>query len=178
MSILGNWMRKESDKLSTERISTFEGIPVAVNDHFKIFAHAFELNGFKFAKFILIGPLKVNTKEGCNIIIGIDHQELPPIESDSTEIKTDYSITLSKGITEFDFDLEEELHKKINERNITSISISFPHNLIKFPVQDIELLRAALIVPDVIESGQPEIAENTEAEESEEKEGGREGYSF
>lgn len=169
MSILGTWLRKEADKLSNARINSFEGKPFASNGHSNICAKAFDLNKFKFLKIAVIGPLNVNTDEGCKVIFEINNKELPEIESDSTEIKTDFSATLGIGITEFDIDLSDELQDAILNSNTAAISISIKDGFVKFLVPDTTLLKAALEIDPVIEDDLPE---NPESEEN--KEGGTE----
>ena len=141
MSILGVWLRTEADKLTAEKINKFVGLPLASNDDSKIFAYYFEVNGFKFIKIKIIGPLKVETFEGCKVIFeGIN--ESIEIESDSTEINTDYSFSLKKGITEFDADLEENLIEMIIHERLKSISIAFNRTIIKFSIEDISILKS------------------------------------
>ena len=157
MSILGTWMRKEADKLSTARINSFEGKPFASNDYSKICAKAFELNKFKFLKIAVIGPLNVNTDEGCKVIFEMDGKELPEIESDSTEIKTDFSDTLGVGFTEFDIDLSDELNSAILSASSAAISITVKGGFVKFLVKDTTLLKAALDIAPVAEEEAPDV---------------------
>lgn len=168
MSILSNWLSKEADKISSGRINSFKEKAFAENDSSKIYGRAFELNGFKFLKLTILGPLQVKTHDGCKVKFEVDNHELPAIDSDSTEIKTDFSGSLGIGLTEFDLDVDDALIAQLNEKEVNSISISFPNNFIKFLIQDPTLLRAALVIPVVPEPEEPQPAEGEANEENQE----------
>ena len=150
-----------ADKAATERINSFQGTPFASNDYSKIYANLYELNGYKFVNLKIIGPVEVVTLDGCKAKFELQDGQFMEVDSDSTEINTDFSMTLGSGITEFEIDLGDELLDYINSKNISAISFSFKNSFVKFLIPDIAVLRSVVNEPI------PKEEENTPEESTE-----------
>jgi hypothetical protein len=143
MSLFVKIMNAQVDKMMTEKIQNFEGEPVATSDTSGLYAALIDLNGFQFLNIKLVAPLNINTYNGCNVKFTSKSTDLE-IESDTTEISTDFSSKLGIGITEFDLDLEEELISMIENDTITSISVQHERQVVHLSTIDQAALKARI----------------------------------
>lgn len=110
------------DVKMTEKIDQLDGGLLALGENCQLFAEIFVMDEFKFLRFKIVGPRKIESLEGCKLVFVCNEFELE-MESDSIEIKTDYSRKMKIGITELDVDLDEELIEMIENREISSVQI-------------------------------------------------------
>jgi len=73
----------------------------------------------------IVGPFQVRSSRGCFAYISNGSEELE-IESETVEINSDYSDTLSVGVTAFVIELENKLESWINDGLVQSIKFKFP----------------------------------------------------
>jgi len=143
MNLLGIIADRDLDKIMTEKIDQFQGQIIGENEGFLLFAEIYAFNEFEYLKLRLLGPLKVQTFDGCQITFFSDQGELG-MESDTMEIDTDYSKKLKVGITEFDFDLEDELIDVIENQKISSVQISIRKSKLDIPITNQNLLKSLM----------------------------------
>ena len=103
MGFISRKIRKDIDEIMTQKIKAFEGDVIASNDQFQLYAKCFEVNGYYFLGLQLLGPLKINTHNGCTFRCSSNNNEYKTI-SDTMEIHSDYSESMHIGITTFDID--------------------------------------------------------------------------
>ncbi len=136
-NILGS---SKEDENAKERINAIQEEVIAFNDGFKLYSSLFELNEYKFLKFQLIGNLKVKTNEGCILTFKNTSHVEHKIDSDSTEIKTEFSSSLKIGTTEFDIDIDDVLLNWIQSNMISSLKIEIEKNILHFENFDSQLI--------------------------------------
>lgn len=135
MGLLNIIASKDLENIMTEKINTFKGNPVATNEDFEVYFDVLFLDEFKFLNIKVLGPLNIETLDGCMLNFISDNNNLQ-IESDSMEIISDFSRKLNIGITEFDIDLDEDLITLIENDSINTILLTIKKNTFTFSVKD------------------------------------------
>ena len=138
---------RDLDITMSEKIDQLDGDPFALSDDSQLFAEIFVMDEFKFLRFKMLGPLKIESLEGCQLIFVGDKAELE-MESDSIEIKTDYSRKMKIGITELDVDLDEELVDVIENKNISSVQIVIKKSNLNFRITNQKLLQTIINIEE------------------------------
>ena len=115
---------KDYDALVTEAIESIQYPPVATEGEFKLYCSASEVGGYLFLNCNIIGPFQVRVKEGCKAEFSNGTEEIS-IDSETTEIYTDYSDTLSVGVTAFVVELESKLKTWIENGELKNIRFVF-----------------------------------------------------
>ena len=122
---LFKFKNKEYDKVVTDAINGIDFPPIAIEGEFKLFCGTNEIGGYNFLNCNIVGPFQVRSSKGCYALINNGNEELE-IESETVEINSDYSDTLSLGVTAFVIELESKLENWINEGLVKSIRFKFP----------------------------------------------------
>lgn len=138
---------RDLDITMSENIDQLDGDPFALSDDAQLFAEIFVMDEFKFLRFKILGPLKIESLEGCQLLFVSDEAELE-MESDSIEIKTDYSRKMKIGITELDLDLDEDLADMIENKNINSLQIAIKKSKLNFRITNQKLLQTIINIED------------------------------
>ena len=133
MGLLSMLIEEDAEKLSTEKIKSFKGTPIAEALNAKLFIEFLELAGFKFLKFKLFSTLEINTFKGCKVVFTSSNQEIF-LDSDTMEIVTFSSKKLKIGLTEFDVDLPDDLMKMFTNEKLMSITIIHRKNGVQLRV--------------------------------------------
>jgi len=144
LTILAN---RDLDKIMTEKVDAFDGYLIGSNEEFNLYAEIFVINEFKFLKLSVVGPLKVESFDGCKLTFVAEKGELK-MESDNMEIDTDYSKKLKIGITEFEVDLEDELFDMIENQNMKSAQVSIKKSNLEFQITNQNLLQTIIKVEE------------------------------
>ena len=138
---------RDLDITMSEKIDQLDGDPFALSDDAQLFAEIFVMDEFKFLRFKILGPLKTESLEGCQLLFVGDETALE-MESDSIEIKTDYSRKMKIGITELDVDLDEELVDMIENKNIRSVQIVIKKSNLNFRISNQKLLQTIINIEE------------------------------
>ena len=138
---------RDLDITMSEKIDQLDGDPFALSDDAQLFAEIFVMDEFKFLRFKILGPLKIESLEGCQLLFVGDETALE-MESDSIEIKTDYSRKMKIGITELDVDLDEELVDVIENKNISSVQIVIKKSNLNFRITNQKLLQTIINIEE------------------------------
>lgn len=147
MGLLEIIANRDLDKLMTEKIDQFEGQVIAENEDFLLYAELLMLDEFKFLKFSVLGPLKTEVFEGCQLMFESEAGKFE-VESDTMEISTDYSRKLKVGITEFDIDLDDELIDMIENQNMKSLQIVIKKSNLDFRITNQKLLQTFINIEE------------------------------
>ena len=147
MGLLKIIAESDLDKRMSEKISQFEDQIIGENEDFLLCAELLVLDEFKFLKFRILGPLKVDVFEGCKLLFKSEMGNLE-IESDTLEIATDYSRKIKIGITEFDIDLDAELINMVDHQNLESLQIVIKKSNLEFKFTDQKLLQAIINIEE------------------------------
>ena len=145
MGLLKIIAESDLDKGMSEKISHFEDQIIGENEGFLLSAELLVLDEFKFMKFSILGPLKVDVFEGCKLLFKSEMGNLE-IDSDTLEIVTDYSRKLKVGITEFDIDLDAQLINMIDNQNLVCLQIAIKRTKLEFKITDKKLLQTIINV--------------------------------
>jgi len=122
---LFKFKNKEYDKVVTDAINSIDSPPVAVDGDFKLYCGSNEIGGYKFLNCNIVAPFQVRSAKGCYAYFSNGSEELE-VESETIEINSDYSDTLSLGVTAFVLELEGKLENWIVEGSLKSIRFEFP----------------------------------------------------
>ena len=147
MGLLKIIAESDLDKRMSEKISQFKDQVIGENEDFLLCAELLVLDEFKFLKFRILGPLKVDVFEGCRLLFRSEMGDLE-IESDTLEIATDYSRKIKIGITEFDIDLDAELINMVDHQNLESLQIVIKKSNLEFKFTDQKLLQAIINIEE------------------------------
>ena len=147
MGLLKIIAESDLDKRMSEKISQFKDQVIGENEDFLLCAELLVLDEFKFLKFRILGPLKVDVFEGCRLLFRSEMGDLE-IESDTLEIATDYSRKIKIGITEFDIDLDAELINMVDYQNLECLQIAIKKSNLEFKITDQKLLQTIINVEE------------------------------
>jgi len=114
-------------------ISDFDDVPFAISDDNVMYAGFGELGGYHFIQTIVVGTLKIKTLKGAKLKINMTDFELN-LDSDSTELESDYSSVSGRSITRVDFQIEEEDVLKIEKTRPSSIILTCEKNNLEFEI--------------------------------------------
>jgi len=135
---------KKADKNSTSLDNQVEDIinsiderPFAVSDSNVMFAGFGELGGYHFIQTIIVGDFKIKTLKGAKLHIDMTDFELI-LDSDSTELASDYSDVSGRYITRIDFQIEESDLKKIESVKPKGIKLSTAKATAEFKIFNAE----------------------------------------
>lgn len=111
-----------NEKAVKGKIDQLEGRVFAKNEKAWAFAELVTVAEYRFLSIRLVGPLKVQTFKGCKLVFEGNSQHIE-LDSDTVEIKTDFSKKLGVGITDFDIDLEIGLEDLFRQKTFTTMRV-------------------------------------------------------
>ena len=92
-------------------LNDIEDKPLAISDNNVMYAAFGELGGYHFIQIIILGSFRIKTIKGAELKIILTDFELN-LNSDSTELESDYSNVSGRNITRIDFQIEkDDIHK-------------------------------------------------------------------
>jgi hypothetical protein len=130
MGWLTNMARDGAEELMTNKIKRFDGVLLKLEGDYRLFHETIDLGGFKSLNLTLIGPLDINTNEGCTVNFKTD-QGVISLESDEQTIETDFSQSLGLGLLCFSIDMEEVLEGLL-ETDSFRMEIIFKKQVVRF----------------------------------------------
>lgn len=146
----GLFDKKETEneiKILTGPLENFQTETIASNSDTILLSSYDELDGFKFLKLRIIGPLNVRTQNGGEVkFIGESGSII--CEIDNNEISTYYEKKVKIGITEVDIDLEEDLIQMIENEVISKVEILIKKHHVSLDMVKQDLLKTSLTVVD------------------------------
>ena len=113
----------EFDKFVKKKIKKNKSIDIAYNSKSILYSELYRLNEFKFISITIIGKYNLISESPLKIEFNFTNESIK-IDSDDSEIKTDYSEKSNIGITEFDVDLSDKLEHLIKKGELISIIIN------------------------------------------------------
>ena len=135
-SVFGNPKAKKAAKLDDHVeaiINDIDEVPFAVSDSNVMYAGFGELGGYHFIQTIIIGSFRIKTLKGAKFKIGMDNLELN-LDSDSTELESDYSEVSGRCITRIDFQIVEEDVLKIEKSRPRKLILTCGKNTLDFKI--------------------------------------------
>ncbi|SDS67816.1 hypothetical protein SAMN04515667_2720 [Formosa sp. Hel1_31_208] len=103
-------------------IDDIEHDPFAISESNVFYAGLNELGGYYFFQTIIVGTLKVKSKNGGQLtIIGTDFEL--QLDSDSIEFESDPTDVKGRSITKIDFQIEEADAAKIDRKTVTQLEL-------------------------------------------------------
>ncbi len=145
--IISQAAQDELDRLMTEKIRKFSGKPFASFENERAFAKYNALAGFKFLEITILANYEVKTFRGGQVTFSNKEKRLT-VETDSMEIETDYSNTLSLGMTRLEIDITEELVDFINKTPVSDLEITIDNIPLLMKISDLNLLREVINTED------------------------------
>lgn len=112
------------DKVNTKKVQEFNKPSFGEGDVGTLHGERSDANGYKFLRITLFGSPKIKSVKGCTLDFQSNIGAIT-CSSDTKDIESVYSDTLTKGITEFEIYLDDELYQSL-KKPITSVTISFP----------------------------------------------------
>lgn len=115
--------KRDLNELITEQLNDFKSPHFAEGSFGTLHGGTYAVDGYRFFHVQLLGSLQIKTAKGCTLHFSGKSGEFSRM-SESRDIETRYSKTLQKGMTEFDFALDKEDVKLLE--NCDQIRIVFP----------------------------------------------------
>lgn len=107
----------------TEQLKDFNSPHFAEGPKGTLHGGTYDVDGYRFFHFQLLGSLEVKTSKGCTLHFFGKEGEFTRM-SESRDIETKFSKTLQKGMTQFDIALDKEELKAL--LSCEKIRIVFP----------------------------------------------------
>ncbi len=92
------------------------------NEQASVYMRPTQLNGYHYLSAVVVGNFNINTTEGLKITFFTDEKNYI-LNSESSQIKSEYSENLVSGLTTFDLDLDQNFIDFIQLNEITSVRI-------------------------------------------------------
>lgn len=141
---------KDLSKVLAEAIDSMEREPIAKSTDHRLFLSTYELGGYHYMHFDLVGPTKVRTAAGGGLTLLAEHGQID-LETDSEEIETDFNSKLGIGVTGFDIDKDEIVEAFLAKGPLQAISIRLHNKEVRFEGIDQEQLRLGQIIPPPVD---------------------------
>jgi hypothetical protein len=90
------------------------------NAQAKVFMRPTQLNSYHYLAIVVVGNFNINTVEGLKITFFAEEENYA-INSESSQIKSEYSENLGSGLTTFDLDLDQNFIDFIQSKHISSV---------------------------------------------------------
>ncbi|TCK68853.1 hypothetical protein DFQ05_0363 [Winogradskyella wandonensis] len=103
-------------------INDIEQKPFGISENNVLYAGLNELGGYYFFQTVVVGQFHIKTLKGARLILKGDNIELQ-LNSDMSELESDYSNVSNRSITKIDFQIEEADIKTLQNSRITSIQL-------------------------------------------------------
>jgi len=121
----------QAEKQTATIINEIEETPFAVSNSNVMYSAVGELGGYYFMQTIIIGDFHVKTLTGAQLeCIGYDFKI--SLESDTTELKSDYSNTSNRSMTRIDFQIEKDDVLKIEKSKLKTVILNCKKTSIQF----------------------------------------------
>jgi|GEM_PF-4586593 len=148
--MLGKLFGKKSGtdyaKILEEKIDSIERPSVAQTDDHRLFMSCYELGGYHYLHFDLVGPTKVRTASGGRVTLIAAAAQID-VETDSEEIETDFNKEVGIGATGFDIDKDEIVTKFIDNNTLSAIEIRIQSKAVRFDRIHLDAFKDGLIPP-------------------------------
>ncbi len=154
----------ETEGGMSEKMKAFRGILIAKNQYAELYAEKLELADFKFLSLTIVGPYDVKTSTGFTVGLTNDIGITTELETDTTEIISDYNKKLHLGITQFDIDLEDKIIEQILKDRIHKIWVDMGDEKSTFTIEDSKILKEIILVSPSEENTEIIEEENNESE--------------
>jgi hypothetical protein len=122
--VLGWAMDRDADRLMTDKIKAFKGLPYAQMPDAAVYQEQYELAGFKFVKFTIIANVNINNHGGSKLRINTPVGAIV-FTSEDEDVYTYYSDKMQIGLTRAEFDLTPELEALLASTGKESITFMF-----------------------------------------------------
>lgn len=116
------------DKVAIKKIEAFRKPSFASGDEGSLHGERSDADGYKFLRVTLFGSPKIKSVKGCTLEFKNNSGVTIKCSSDTKDIESEYSDTLSKGLTEFEIYLDDELYQSL-KKPMNSVTITFPKKL-------------------------------------------------
>jgi hypothetical protein len=90
------------------------------NEQASVYMRPTQLNNFHYLSAVVVGNFNINTTEGLKITFFTPDSSYA-VNSESSQLKSEYSENLQNGLTTFDLDLDQTIIDFIQSNEITSI---------------------------------------------------------
>lgn len=90
------------------------------NEQASVYMRPTQLNDYHYLSAVVVGNFNINTTEGLKITIFTADSSFS-VNSESSQLKSEYSENLQSGLTTFDLDLDQTIIDFIQSNEITSI---------------------------------------------------------
>lgn len=115
--------QRDLNEIITEKLKDYKTPAFAEGPSGTLHGGVYSVDGFRFFHVQLLGNVQVKTGKGCTLHFSGKKGDSTR-KSESRDIETQYSKTLQKGMTEFDFTLDKEDIKMLQD--CEKIRIVFP----------------------------------------------------
>jgi len=103
-------------------IKDVENKPFGISQNNVLFAGLNELGGYYFFQTVIVGQLKVKSKDGGSLSIKGENFELK-LNSDMPEFESESSDIQGRNVTKIDFQIEETDIKQLENAKLSSIQL-------------------------------------------------------
>ena len=112
-------------------INDIENEPFAVSESNILYAGFNELGGYYFLQTVVVGSFKVKTFNGAKLRLKGDGINLN-LNSDMSELESDYSNVSKRYITKIDFEIEKSDLETLKDKKLTEIRLTSKKQDINF----------------------------------------------
>lgn len=141
--LFGSKSSSESHDTIEDIINDVENNPFGISDKNVLFAGLNELGGYYFFQTVIVGALKVKTKNGAQLNFMGDNITLQ-LTSDMPEFESEHSDTKGRYITKIDFQIEKSDIEKLENSALRSMQLSVKKHDILFSKY--------IVIEDVVEA--------------------------
>ena len=107
---------------------------LAISESNVMYAGYNELGGYYYLQTVVVGSLKIKTKEGAKLIIESKNTSLE-LDADMNELESDQANPLKAYVTKVDFQIEKTDVEKLKRSNIKQIKLLIKNNEINFIIR-------------------------------------------
>lgn len=112
-------------------ITAVENKPYGVSKNNVLYAGLNELGGYYFFQTVIVGQLRIKSKNGATLLFISDDFELQ-LDADMPEFESESSDVKGRSVTKIDFQVEETDLEKLENAKLRSIQLSVKHQDILF----------------------------------------------
>ena len=144
MGWFNSLIKRDTEKYIEDKINKSEGTLVAETEKTRLLVDKLEVGEYMFLSFVIIADLEVSTYDGCRANFVFNNNSVQ-LESDTMEIKSDYSNAYKLGRTQIDFDLTSDFLTQLLEFELTEITFEFSRRQsISIPITNLEQFKDIL----------------------------------
>ena len=122
----------EFKELKGIQIGESEGVKIAEGETASMYALIDQIEEYRYLKLVLAGSDKLKTFDGADMML--TGESSLSLESDTQEIKSDFSYEKNVGLTEIDFELENDLEDKLKILNPKGIVLKIKSKELKLSI--------------------------------------------